>query len=153
MGKILFILITVPLVETWFLIQVGKEIGALPTILCVIATAVLGGYLVKQQGLSTLNKVQTAQQQGELPAQAMLEGVMILLAGALLLTPGFFTDGIGFLLLWPTSRQWLLKRILAAGVIQFTTPVNAQYREPRSHNHQAADDGVIEGEYRRERDE
>lgn len=118
MGKILLILIALPLVETWFLIEVGSAIGAPLTILSVVATAVIGGHLVRKQGLDTLRKVQLGQQQGELPALAMAEGVAILFAGALLITPGFFTDAVGFLCLWPLFRREFIAKAIAAGLIR-----------------------------------
>lgn len=176
MGRILFLLVAIPLIETWFLIQVGQEIGALPTILAVIATAVIGGYMVRQQGLSTLQEVQQAQLRGEMPAQSMIEGMMIVVAGALLLTPGFFTDAFGFLLLLPGSRKAMANYLLRAGVIkaanmqaQQQAQQRAQQRtEQQAHqqSHQSSqqsaygqshyqpprpqDDSVIEGEFRRD---
>ena len=120
--RYLFILfLTIPLVEIYFLIQVGEVIGAWPTVLLVVITAVLGVWLLRWQGLSTLTRVQTSLQHGELPAQAMLEGMLLLVAGALLLTPGFVTDGFGFLILVPPLRHrmagWLLQRgLLQAGM-------------------------------------
>lgn len=102
----------IPLLEIYFLIQVGEVIGALPTILLVVLTAVIGAFLLRQQGLSTLARFQTSMAQGQMPATALLEGVMLIIGGALLMTPGFFTDAIGFACLLPFSRQWLAKRMM-----------------------------------------
>lgn len=118
MGKILLILIAVPLIETWFLIEMGGVIGAPLTILSVIATAVIGGHLVRQQGLDTLQRVQQGQARNELPALALAEGVAILFAGALLITPGFFTDAIGFLCLWPQFRRQFIAKAIANGLLK-----------------------------------
>ncbi|HPY41314.1 MAG TPA: FxsA family protein, partial [Thiolinea sp.] len=92
---------TVPLIEIYLLIQVGHVIGALPTILLVIATSILGAYLLKQQGLSTLARFQNNLRQGQLPATEIKEGVFILIGGLLLMTPGFFTDFLGLFFLLP----------------------------------------------------
>ncbi len=115
---LLFLLI--PLVEIYFLIQVGRVIGAGWTVFFVVFTAVLGAALLRAQGLSTLARVQHSLEQGRLPAVALLEGLMLLVAGALLLTPGFVTDAVGFLLLVPPLRReaarWLIRRgLFAAG--------------------------------------
>jgi UPF0716 protein FxsA len=118
MGKILLILIAVPLFETWFLIEIGSKIGAPLTILSVIATAVIGGHLVRTQGLDTLQRVQQGQARNELPALALAEGVAILFAGALLITPGFFTDAVGFLCLWPQFRREFLAKAIANGLLK-----------------------------------
>ena len=103
----------IPLIEIYFLIQVGEVIGALPTILLVVLTAVIGAFLLKQQGVSTLARFQSSMAQGQMPATALLEGVMLVIGGALLMTPGFFTDAIGFACLLPFSRQWLAKRMIS----------------------------------------
>ena len=102
----------IPLLEIYFLIQVGGVIGALPTVILVVLTAVIGAFLLKQQGISTLARFQTSMAQGQMPATALLEGVMLIIGGALLMTPGFFTDAIGFACLLPFSRQWLAKKMM-----------------------------------------
>ena len=110
---VFFLLILgLPTLELWLLIQVGTGIGALPTVGLVLFTAALGALLVRYQGLSTLIRVQTALQRGEVPALEMLQGSLLLVAGLLLLVPGFLTDAIGFLLLIPSLRLWLVTRWL-----------------------------------------
>lgn len=137
---ILFLI--VPLVEIYLLIQVGQVIGAGWTILAVVATAVIGVWLLRLQGLSTLMRARQKLDSNELPAQEMLEGVGLIIAGALLLTPGFCTDAIGFLLLFPPTRQWLTGRLAARMIV--TGPVSG--RSPG-----ARDQDVIDGvKYRRE---
>ena len=113
------IFLIVPLVEIYILIQVGQVIGALWTVFFVVLTAIIGVQLLKSQGLSTLSRAQQKMHQGELPAEELLEGMALLLAGAFLLTPGFVTDSFGFLLLFPPGRAFiiasLVKRLLASG--------------------------------------
>ncbi|MFV2030977.1 MAG: FxsA family protein, partial [Gammaproteobacteria bacterium] len=107
------IFLIVPIVEVYLLIQVGQVIGALWTVFLVVLTAVIGIRLLRIQGLSTLMRAQQKMQAGQAPASEMLEGVGLVLAGAFLLTPGFFTDAVGFLLLFPPSRIWLVKKFIS----------------------------------------
>lgn len=111
------IFLIVPIIEIYLLIQVGQVIGAGWTIFLVVFTAVIGVGLLRIQGLSTLNRAQRKLQQNELPAREILEGMGLVIAGALLLTPGFFTDTIGFLLLFPPVRIWLVSNIASRMVV------------------------------------
>jgi UPF0716 protein FxsA len=106
---LLILFLTVPLVEIAILIKVGKVIGAGYTIALVIGTAFLGALLLRIQGLSTLAKIQTNINKGQLPATELIEGLILLISGVLLLTPGFFTDMFGFLALIPILRQQLAR--------------------------------------------
>lgn len=106
---VLLLFLTIPLVEIYLLISVGEMIGAIPTIFMVVFTAVLGATLLRGQGLSTLRRVQEASARGEIPALEMIEGLMLLVGGALLLTPGFFTDAIGFVCLITPLRQAVIR--------------------------------------------
>lgn len=99
----------IPLIEVWILVKVGREIGAWSLIGLIILTAIFGVYFLRQQGLSTLIRAQELLSKGQLPATEMVEGAQLLVAGALLLTPGFATDTLGFLLLWPTTRRYFAK--------------------------------------------
>ena len=128
--------------------MVGGIIGAWPTVFLVVFTAVLGAVLLRHQGLFTLNKVQTALARGEVPTLAMLEGVILILCGALLLTPGFFTDTLGFLGLVPPLRQGMIRGLLARGVV---SAMGGAYNQRHPQHHQ---DGshTLEGEYRHEDD-
>ncbi len=113
MFKILILLfIFVPLIEIYLLIEIGTQIGAIPTIALIMFTAVLGVSLLRLQGLITLAKVRHSMDHGEIPAAALLEGLMLLIAAVLLLTPGFFTDSIGFLCLIPNIRSLLANNLL-----------------------------------------
>jgi UPF0716 protein FxsA len=108
----LLLFIAVPIVEMWILIQVGGEIGALPTIGLVVLTATIGLSLLKRQGFSTLMSARAKMDQGRIPAGELVSGVMLAVGGALLLTPGFVTDVVGFLLLVPATRRWVLRQII-----------------------------------------
>ncbi|MFZ9022162.1 MAG: FxsA family protein [Litorivicinaceae bacterium] len=110
MPLLLFMLI--PIVEMWILIEVGGWIGALPTIGLVVLTATIGLSLLKQQGLSTLMRARRKMDEGAIPASELVSGVMIAVGGALLLTPGFVTDALGFALLIPQTRKWLLIKLI-----------------------------------------
>ena len=139
---LLLLFLLVPMVEIYFLIQVGSVIGALPTVFLVVFTAVLGALLLRYQGLVTLQNFQSAMGQGKLPALEMMEGMVLLVAGALLLTPGFFTDAIGFACLVPPLRRSAIKWVLKNNSIRRTPPSSGGRRGPQT----------IEGEYHREDD-
>lgn len=104
-GKLFFLFIAIPTVELILLIKLGGMIGLLPTVAIIFATGALGATLARWQGLEVLRQIQAQLAHGQLPASAMFDGVIILLAGALLLTPGFLTDIVGFLSLIPGVRQ------------------------------------------------
>ena len=105
--RLLLAFIAVPLIEIGLFIQVGGAIGLWPTLLVVLLTAVVGTWLVRSQGLQTIQNLQGCFQNMRNPTEPLVHGAMILLAGALLLTPGFFTDAIGFILLFPVSYTHL----------------------------------------------
>ncbi len=140
---LLALFIGVPLIEIYLFIQVGGLIGALPTVALVIVTALVGVSLLRAQGFSTMARFQQEVATGQLPATTMLEGVALIFGGALLLTPGFLTDAIGFLCLIPFTRQtiiaWAIKNmtVTSSGFYRSTSQ-----RPPENHN-------VIEGEYRK----
>jgi len=125
----LFFLFTlVPLVELYLLIRLGTYIGVVDTIAIVIGTGVAGGLLAKSQGLAVLDRMRAELNQGRLPAESLLDGLLILIAGAMLMTPGLLTDGLGLLLLIPWSRQafksWLKRKIqekISEGEIHIST--------------------------------
>lgn len=106
----LFLLFTIiPIIELTLLIKVGSYIGAINTILVVILTAAIGAYMVKMEGIGIMYRIQKNMQEGIFPGDELISGMMILVAGALLLTPGFFTDVIGFVMLVPVSREFIKK--------------------------------------------
>lgn len=112
MRFLLLIFIAIPIIEMVVLIKVGGLIGVFPTVALVVLTAMAGVWLLKREGSSTLTRLQEKLAEGELPGKELLEGVMLIIGGALLLTPGFVTDAIGFVCLIPWLRQplatWLL---------------------------------------------
>ena len=114
---IVFLFLAIPIVEIYLLIQVGEVIGAGWTILLVVLTAVIGVWLLRIQGLSTLTRAQQKLQDNQLPARELLEGMALVVAGAFLLTPGFFTDALGFLLLFPPTRMWLATAVASRMVV------------------------------------
>lgn len=116
-SVVTIIFLIVPILEVYLLIQVGAVIGAPWTVLLVVLTAVIGIRLLKIQGLSTLMRAQRKMQVGQTPAVEMLEGVGLILAGAFLLTPGFFTDALGFLLLFPPTRVWIVSKVVSKMMI------------------------------------
>ncbi len=125
----LFFLFTlVPLLELYLLIRLGTYVGAVDTIAIVIGTGVAGGLLAKSQGLAVLDRMRAELNQGRLPAESLFDGLLILMAGAMLVTPGLLTDGLGLLLLIPWSRQaiksWLKRKMqekLSEGEIHIST--------------------------------
>ncbi len=126
-GKLLLLFTLVPALELYLLITIGAKIGVLTTIAVIVFTGVLGAALARQEGLRTLQKAQASLNTGQMPTDAMVEGLMILFAGGLLLTPGFLTDAFGFSLLIPPIRalvrETLKKRFKQQVVVQtFGTP-------------------------------
>ena len=138
---------SIPVVEMYLLIEVAKRIEALPTILLVMLTAVLGVSLIRQQGLSTLTKGIRRLNQAEIPAAEIIEGVLLAVAGAFLITPGFLTDFIGFMIIIPITRRitalMLLKRMAARA--DFRT--HGSDLRGGSNKTRDASGSVIEGEY------
>ena len=134
----------VPLIEIYCLLKIGSAIGVLPTVLMVVLTAVIGVWLLRIQSFLTFRRLQEHLQQGEAPAFEMIEGPILLVGGALLLTPGFFTDTIGFLCLIPLTRRWIanycITHVFKGGII------NSMAR----HAAGSSKVDIIEGEYTKE---
>ena len=133
----------VPLIEIALFIQVGGLIGLWPTLGIVILTAILGTYLVRSQGRRALDDLRGSFRQLRDPTRPLAHGAMILFSGALLLTPGFFTDAVGFLLLIPAVRDWVMREAgKRVRVERFSTgPEPRPQREPFRHPH------VVDGEW------
>jgi UPF0716 protein FxsA len=112
MNTILISIIAVPVIEILLFIKIGENIGAINTILLIFFTAIVGVYFARIQGIRTLKSGVINAYQNKLPIYEMLSGASIALAAVLLIVPGFFTDVIGFLLLIPISRKFLLSRII-----------------------------------------
>ncbi|MFV7708377.1 FxsA family protein [Shewanella algae] len=149
---IIFVLI--PVVELSVLIRVGEVLGSWNTVALVILTAVVGVSLVRSQGLSTLMSVQKKLAAGEAPGQEIVEGMMLAMAGILLLIPGFVTDLIGLILLTPITRSPLARYFYQR--MQLKVVAGAQFRagaNPFEPPHQRGQGGdVFEGEFERKAD-
>jgi UPF0716 protein FxsA len=141
----LFLFVGIPLLELYWLIEVGSHIGAIPTIFLTVFTAVLGGMLVRMQGLATAMKVQKSMAMGEMPAIEMMEGAVLLVCGFLLLLPGFLTDILGFLALVPQIRRWTIVTFLKRAQIMHPHPQSPDKNEDRNPR-------VIDGEFHRHDD-
>lgn len=115
MGLRLFAVFTiVPLIEVLLLLEIGTRIGTLNTIILIILTGILGAYLMRYQGFTVFRKIQEDLSQGIPPTDKIVEGTLVLAGGILLLTPGFFTDAVGFLLLIPQSRHYTMEMLQRA---------------------------------------
>lgn len=148
--RLLILFIALPIVELWLLIKVGGLIGVLPTIALVILTAVVGSQLVRRQGLTTIQRVRECQARGEPPALPLLSGAALLAAGLMLLTPGFISDAVGFLLLIPGLREKIARQLLKRMVIiQPGTGPSHYAGRGEATRHRP---NVIEGDYDRRDD-
>jgi UPF0716 protein FxsA len=147
----------VPLVELYLIIEVGSVIGALWTVLLVILTAAIGVSLLRIQGLNTLNRARQNMEKGTLPAMEMMEGMMLAVGGALLITPGFITDALGFLCLVPATRRAMIRYLMQRSSIHgqgFYSHGTTHY-SPGHGDHDHSDHGnskgrTIEGEFHRD---
>ncbi len=147
MRPLFLLFIVVPILEMLLLFRVAEYIGALATLGLVLLTAAVGIQILRQQGLATLTRANQRISSGELPAQEMLEGLLLAVGGAFLLTPGFITDAAGFLLLIGPGRRLLISRLLRSGNMQiFTMGSSGMHYRHR----QSAEEDVIEAEFERE---
>ena len=145
---LLALFVAVPILEIALFIQIGSLAGLWPTLAVVVLTAVVGTHLVRMQGMSEINRLRHSLAGGGNPAESIAHGAVILAAGLLLLTPGFFTDGVGFLLLIPPVRvsvlRWLSNRFAGSVII------DGNSSGPRGGMANGA--GTIDGEYDEVRD-
>jgi len=135
--------LVIPIIEVYLLIEVGGMIGAGWTILLIVLTAIVGVNLLRQQGISTLMRANQAMSQGQIPAMEMMEGIFLAVGGALLITPGFFTDVIGFICLLPFTRRIIIRSLLLNSTVRASYTVQQETRgrdDPRT----------IEGEFHRD---
>jgi UPF0716 protein FxsA len=143
---IFFILVAVPIIEIALFIEVGGWLGLSPTIGIVVLTAAIGTVLLRAQGLATVGELQRRLEAGENPGPTLAHGAMILIAGVLLLTPGFFTDAVGFALLTPPVRQAAIRFARSRMKVSHT----GFHMHTRQHRRPAPSDtgpGMVEGEY------
>ena len=143
------IFVVVTLAEIYVLVTVGQAIGGLSTVLLVIITAFIGSRLLKQQGWSTMEKAQQSIAEGRTPAVEMFEGVVILVSGVLLLTPGFITDILGLLGLMPWSRSYFINHFLEKNAERVFSKKNSVFinRGESSETKKTNKDETIEGEF------
>ncbi|MEZ5505330.1 MAG: FxsA family protein [Gammaproteobacteria bacterium] len=125
-GRIFLFIFVFALLEAMVLAKVAELTGWVFTILATVATAMLGSLLFRWQGVETLTRLNQRMQQGQLPGHELVEGVMLLLGGALLITPGFITDAIGFVLLLPQTRKALAAAAVRRGTLQAFAQRNGQ---------------------------
>lgn len=155
---LLAIFLVVPIIEIYVLIEVGSRIGAPLTVVLIVFTAVLGAALIRAQGFATIARVQRELTAGELPALTLVEGAFIMVAGALLLTPGFVTDAIGFSLLVPIWRRHMAGALagkVIAAASQRVGPGFGSFHggsSTRRDGQSAAQGSVIDGEFTEVRD-
>jgi UPF0716 protein FxsA len=141
--RILFLFfLIVPFIEIYVLLEVSSVIGTLPTVVMVVSTAILGAKLLRDQGFATWTSFQTSLHQGVMPAYEIIEGPIILVGGALLLTPGFFTDLLGFACLVPSLRRKIAQYVIDNFLIKSESA-------PFFKDHSTANEDVIEGEYKK----
>ncbi|MEK9779041.1 MAG: FxsA family protein [Gammaproteobacteria bacterium] len=141
-----FVLMT--LLEITVLISVGQAIGSLSTILLIIATAFIGSRLLKQQGWATMARAQQNIAEGQQPTIEILEGVVILISGVLLITPGFITDILGLLGLIPFSRQYFINSFLEKNTERFFSRTTTFYSSnSKTNSEKKKSNNTIEGEY------
>lgn len=160
-ALLLLVLIAIPLFEIALLVQVGRSIGFWPTIGLILAAAIGGGALIRRQGLGTLQRMMEAASDGTLPVASLLDGMLLIVAGVLLVVPGLITDAFGLVLLLPPVRAFLVGKVLAKAVVGGTFATwDAEdvetVRDPREAGRERTspyrgDDGgvIIEGEYHR----
>lgn len=143
-----FLLLVIPLAEIAAFIVIGGQIGVLPTLAMVFVTAVIGSFLLRRQGLRVFRRIESEMRQGQAPARELVHGVMILAAGLLLLTPGFVTDTLGFLLFIPAIRERVFAflssriKVSTSGFQPSTGP-----SQSRSHRGQATVIDLDESEF------
>ena len=140
-GLIPFLLLVVPILEIAVFILVGGQIGVLYTLALIFVTAVIGTFLLRSQGFHLLGRIQQKMAEGEVPGKDLVHGIMILVAGVLLLTPGFVTDGIGFLLFFPPFREVLWQTVASRLVIH---TAGDPFQQPHSTDHPPKPDDVID---------
>ncbi len=144
-----------PALEMYTLIEVGKVLGSVFTVFLVFMTAVVGAFMLRAQGLSTLLSFNNKVKSGEVPAKEVVSAALLAFSGVLLLLPGFLTDSMGFLLLIPMVRHVLAKRIVAKGVFTVTREFeesrvyaffNENFRQGEVYEARRREETIQEGE-------
>lgn len=157
--RFLFLLFVImPVMELYILIRVGQWLGAWPTIGLVFLTAAVGISLLRQQGFATLRTVQARLDRGEVPAREMVEGVVLLVGGAMFLAPGFVTDTFGFACLLPPTRRRIATFLMTRATwqvrasVRFGAGPSARSQSFEAGNQTRSGGRIIEGEYERDDD-
>jgi len=155
-ARLLILFVAVPVVELVLFMLIGARIGLVPTFAIILFTGILGAWLTKLQGLRTLARYQQAVGEGRLPHHEVMDGLLILVAGAVLLTPGFLTDAVGFLLLVPAIRSAVRNRlaqylkgkiqVVGAGMDRVGGQAQNDGVFPEAGSHRSPDDVIIEAE-------
>jgi|SRR6478735_11124809 len=157
MRLFFWIFLAAPLIELWFMIRVGSEIGAIPTIFLLIMAGSIGMSILRKQSFDTLLRVNQRLQTGEVPAVEILEGFILTLAAVLLIIPGFITDILALPLLISPLRSWLVKRFLRTAYYQQHYFQQQSYQQ-NTYEHSTyekstvQDSNIIDGEFKREDD-
>lgn len=149
-GKLFILFAILPIIEIAVLINVGEQIGGWNTVALVIISAFIGAFLVRREGIATLTQAQQKMQTGEMPGQEMAEGLLLVIAGVLLVTPGFITDAFGLLLSFPLTRPLIAKSLMKQISVKVVTSHSQFTQSPfqQSHTNAKYDDGeIIEGEF------
>lgn len=152
MRLVLLLFIAMPVIELWVLIAVGRKIGALATIGLVFLMAGLGLALLRLQGINTLFRGCARLNRGELPAQEVVEGMMLAFCGVLLLIPGFVSDAIALVVLLPVIRRYLAKGMLRRGMVQGGSAFSFHTRGSGGFRTKQPDDSIDAEYWREERD-
>ena len=147
---ILLAFIAVPIIEIGLFIQVGGIIGLWPTLFIVLLTAVVGSWLVRNQGMIAIFNLKSSLSEMRDPTESLASGAMILVAGVLLLTPGFFTDFIGFLFLMPFTRNWIIaymRQKITATQFDFQSTTHHQHGQSQSDQYTDRNGTIIDADY------
>ena len=156
-SKLFLIFTSVSLLEIFVLVKVGSFLGAAPTIALVVISALIGSALVRSQGLQLISDVQARMAKGEMPGQQLIEGMMLIVTGVLLVTPGFVTDFLGLLLLQPNIRRQFAQTVLAKMSVNqmgdFSAGTSGFHaggsQSPFNQGNRESDENVMEGEFER----
>jgi len=144
------IFILVPLAEIIVFMNVSDVIGLGTALIMALLTAILGGSIVRHQGIQTIMSAQNNLQRGALPSRELFDGLCLVAAGATLITPGFITDAVGFALLIPPLRELLRQKLIRSGKFKmsgFNAGHNGSFNDPHSKPHNYHDPNVIDAEY------
>lgn len=152
MSRVLFLLfILLPMLEIALILEIGEQFGGWTTLALIILSAWIGVKLVRQQGISTLTRIQENLAQGKMPSEEITSGLMILVSGAFMLTPGFITDAFGLFLLWPQGRIMLsgfVQKNILAGRVQQVQPnfyyhQENHYSQGNTYEHEEVKSGTV----------